>query len=57
VDAGSTDAAAARRPEIRQRGRGCSCIVGNGHMLMLEDNSDAVAGLILRWLEGRMAAG
>ena len=27
-------------------------IVGNGHMLMLEDNSDAVAGVILDWLEG-----
>jgi pimeloyl-ACP methyl ester carboxylesterase len=27
-------------------------IVGNGHMLMLEDNSDAIAGVILDWLEG-----
>jgi pimeloyl-ACP methyl ester carboxylesterase len=26
-------------------------IVGNGHMLMLEDNSDAIAGIILDWLE------
>ena len=25
-------------------------ITGNGHMLMLEDNSDAIAALILRWL-------
>jgi pimeloyl-ACP methyl ester carboxylesterase len=26
-------------------------IVGNGHMLMLEQNSDEIAGLILEWLE------
>jgi pimeloyl-ACP methyl ester carboxylesterase len=26
-------------------------IVGNGHMLMLEENSDAIAGIILDWLE------
>jgi pimeloyl-ACP methyl ester carboxylesterase len=26
-------------------------IVGNGHMLMLEDNSDEIAGIILDWLE------
>jgi pimeloyl-ACP methyl ester carboxylesterase len=26
-------------------------IVGNGHMLMLERNSDAVAGLIIDWIE------
>jgi len=26
-------------------------IVGNGHMLMLEENSDAIAALILDWLE------
>jgi pimeloyl-ACP methyl ester carboxylesterase len=32
-------------------------IAGNGHMLMLEDNSDAVAALILRWLDGRVTAG
>src|SRR5712691_6094255 len=25
-------------------------IVGNGHMLMLEQNSDAIAGIILEWL-------
>src|SRR5262249_54552854 len=25
-------------------------IVGNGHMLMLEDNSDAIADIILDWL-------
>ena len=25
-------------------------IVGNGHMLMLEQNSDAIAGIILDWL-------
>jgi len=29
---------------------GCS---GNGHMLMIEDNSDEIAGLIARWLERR----
>jgi pimeloyl-ACP methyl ester carboxylesterase len=27
-------------------------ILGNGHMLMLEANSDAIAGIILDWLEG-----
>jgi hypothetical protein len=27
-------------------------IVGNGHMPMLEDNSDAIAGVILDWLDG-----
>ncbi len=27
-------------------------IVGNGHMLMLEQNSDEIAGIILDWLEG-----
>ena len=27
-------------------------IVGNGHMLMLEENSDEIAGVILDWLEG-----
>src|SRR4029077_11676220 len=27
-------------------------MVGNGHMLMLADNSDAIAGIILDWLEG-----
>jgi hypothetical protein len=26
-------------------------IVGNGHMLMLEDNSDEIAGIILDWLD------
>ena len=26
-------------------------IVGNGHMLMLEENSDAIAGIIMDWLE------
>ena len=26
-------------------------IVGNGHMLMLEENSDEIAGIILDWLE------
>jgi pimeloyl-ACP methyl ester carboxylesterase len=26
-------------------------IVGNGHMLMLEDNSDTIADIILEWLE------
>ena len=26
-------------------------IHGNGHMLMLEHNSDAIAGLILNWIE------
>jgi hypothetical protein len=26
-------------------------IVGNGHMLMLEENSDAIAAIILDWLE------
>jgi hypothetical protein len=26
-------------------------IVGNGHMLMLEQNSDEIAGIILDWLE------
>jgi len=26
-------------------------IVGNGHMLMLEQNSDRIAGLVLEWLE------
>ena len=32
-------------------------IVGNGHMLMLEDNSDEIAGIILDWLEaGRDSA-
>jgi hypothetical protein len=25
-------------------------IVGNGHMLMLEDNSDAIADIMLEWL-------
>ena len=29
-------------------------IVGNGHMLMLEDNSDAIAGIILDWLEAAL---
>ena len=27
-------------------------IVGNGHMLMLEENSDEIAGIILDWLSG-----
>lgn len=27
-------------------------IVGNGHMLMLEQNSDEIAAIILDWLEG-----
>lgn len=26
-------------------------IVGNGHMLMLEQNSDAIADIIVDWLE------
>jgi pimeloyl-ACP methyl ester carboxylesterase len=26
-------------------------IVGNGHMLMMEDNSDEIAGIIMSWLE------
>ncbi len=26
-------------------------ITGNGHMLMLEDNSDAIAQLIIDWIE------
>jgi hypothetical protein len=26
-------------------------IVGNGHVLMLETNADAIAGIILDWLE------
>jgi pimeloyl-ACP methyl ester carboxylesterase len=26
-------------------------IVGNGHMLMMEDNSDEIAGIIMDWLE------
>ncbi|MCW5772236.1 MAG: alpha/beta fold hydrolase [Rhodospirillaceae bacterium] len=30
-------------------------IVGNGHMMMMEDNSDEIAGLILGWIEGRPA--
>ena len=29
-------------------------IVGNGHMLMLETNSDAIARIILDWLEAVM---
>ena len=31
-------------------------IVGNGHMLMLEGNSDEIAGIILDWLEGAARA-
>jgi pimeloyl-ACP methyl ester carboxylesterase len=27
-------------------------IVGNGHMLMMEENSDTIAGIIMDWLEG-----
>ena len=30
-------------------------IAGNGHMLMLEDNSDEIAGLIARWIETTLA--
>jgi len=26
-------------------------IVGNGHMLMLEANSDQIAGIIMDWIE------
>jgi hypothetical protein len=29
-------------------------IRGNGHMMMLEKNSDAVAGLILDWLSSKI---
>jgi hypothetical protein len=32
-------------------------ILGNGHMLMLEDNSDAIADIILEWLETARADG
>jgi hypothetical protein len=32
-------------------------IVGNGHMLMLEDNSDVIADVILEWLETARAGG
>jgi pimeloyl-ACP methyl ester carboxylesterase len=28
-------------------------IVGNGHMLMMEENNDETAGIILDWLEGK----
>lgn len=31
-------------------------IVGNGHMMMMEDNSDALAGLVIDWLEDRRRA-
>jgi pimeloyl-ACP methyl ester carboxylesterase len=31
-------------------------IVGNGHMMMMEDNSDALAGLVIDWLEDRKQA-
>jgi pimeloyl-ACP methyl ester carboxylesterase len=30
-------------------------IRGNGHMMMLEKNSDAIAGVIERWLENTLA--
>lgn len=30
-------------------------IVGNGHMLMLETNSDEIAGIILDWLEAAVS--
>lgn len=30
---------------------------GNGHMVMLEKNSDAVAGALVRWLEGTLKPG
>jgi hypothetical protein len=32
-------------------------IVGNGHMLMLEQNSDAIADIILEWLEAARTGG
>jgi pimeloyl-ACP methyl ester carboxylesterase len=32
-------------------------ITGNGHMMMLEDNSDELADLILAWLEGKERIG
>jgi hypothetical protein len=28
-------------------------VSGNGHMMMIESNSDAVAKLVLSWVEGR----
>jgi len=28
-------------------------IAGNGHMLMMEDNGDELAGLVVAWLEDR----
>jgi pimeloyl-ACP methyl ester carboxylesterase len=31
-------------------------IVGNGHMMMMEDNSDALAALVVDWLENRRQA-
>ncbi|MGF7161856.1 pimeloyl-ACP methyl ester carboxylesterase [Rhodoligotrophos appendicifer] len=38
--------------ELPQRG-----IKGNSHMLMMDNNSDQVAGLVLEWLDGEKAAG
>jgi pimeloyl-ACP methyl ester carboxylesterase len=31
-------------------------IVGNGHMMMMEDNSDEIADLVVGWIEGRPPA-
>jgi pimeloyl-ACP methyl ester carboxylesterase len=43
--------AAGARAEFRWLGD--AGILGNGHMLMLEDNSDAIARIILDWLAAR----
>jgi hypothetical protein len=32
-------------------------ITGNSHMLMMDDNSDQVAGLVARWLHEQVAPG
>jgi pimeloyl-ACP methyl ester carboxylesterase len=46
VDAATADYVGAEFVWLPDRG-----ITGNGHMMMIEDNSDALAAMILSWLE------